>query len=87
MRGMNRRAFIRLCGCVCCGAALALAGCDNTADKGAAAPSVTSTADAATADSTAVRCPRGQRWDPYPGRCHSYRDTNGNGYCDWSEPA
>ena len=33
-----------------------------------------------------VRCPRGLLWDPYPGRCRHYRDTNGNGYCDWSEP-
>ncbi len=34
-----------------------------------------------------VACPFGYVNDPYPGRCGRYRDTNGNGYCDWSEPA
>jgi hypothetical protein len=36
---------------------------------------------------TTVACRKGQVNCPYPGRCHSYRDTNGNGYCDLSQPA
>jgi hypothetical protein len=40
---------------------------------------------AATSGSSQVRCPKGMVNDPYPGRCHAYRDTNGNGYCDLSE--
>ncbi|MCB9422122.1 MAG: DUF4405 domain-containing protein [Ardenticatenaceae bacterium] len=34
-----------------------------------------------------VSCPKGLTYDPYPGRCHHYRDSNGDGYCDYSIPA
>lgn len=34
-----------------------------------------------------VLCPFGLVNDPYPGRCRRYVDKNGNGICDWSEPA
>ena len=30
-------------------------------------------------------CPRGLVNDPYPGRCHHYIDSNGSGFCDYSE--
>nr|MBC7244999.1 hypothetical protein [Chloroflexota bacterium] len=33
-----------------------------------------------------VACPVGRVNDPYPGRCARYRDSNNNGYCDFSEP-
>jgi len=35
----------------------------------------------------AVACPYGLVNDRYPGRCRRYRDSNGNGVCDLSEPA
>ena len=121
---MNRRAFIKLCGCAGCGVLFTVAGCGRpetvstaeqaqadslaspTATPEPAATAVATTAAgslpaaaaaAATATATVaatalprtgkVACPKGQYWDPYPGRCKLYRDTNGNGYCDWSEPA
>lgn len=31
-------------------------------------------------------CPYGFQYDPYPGRCHNYIDSDGSGYCDHSEP-
>ena len=34
-----------------------------------------------------VACPRGLVDDPYPGRCHHYVDTNGDGFRDYSAPA
>lgn len=34
-----------------------------------------------------TRCPYGMVNDPYPGRCRRYTDKNGNGICDYSEPA
>ncbi len=40
-----------------------------------------------TSQVTTVACRKGQVNCPFPGRCHSYRDTNGNGYCDLSQPA
>jgi len=31
-------------------------------------------------------CPKGLVYDPYPGECGNYIDTDGDGYCDHSEP-
>lgn len=45
------------------------------------------TSNVATASRVTVACRKGQVNCPFPGRCHSYRDTNGNGYCDLSQPA
>lgn len=84
MKTIDRRGFIRLCGCAACGAVLVLAGCSNDQASAGAAASGTVSETSATG---AVACPRGVTWDPYPGRCHSYRDSDGDGYCDWSVPA
>lgn len=40
----------------------------------------------ATPQTVRVLCPFGMVNDPYPGRCRRYRDQNGNGFCDLSEP-
>lgn len=32
-----------------------------------------------------VACAAGWVNDPFPGHCKRYRDSNGNGYCDFSE--
>ncbi len=45
------------------------------------------TSNVATASRMTVACRKGQVNCPFPGRCHSYRDTDGNGYCDLSQPA
>ena len=47
-------------------------------------PAATSTV---TTKKLTVRCPKGLTYDPYPGRCRLYRDTNGDGYCDYSIPS
>lgn len=52
-----------------------------------AAPAVASDSTVDTSVTGQVACPKGQVWDPYPGLCHDYVDSNGNGYCDYSEPA
>jgi len=31
-------------------------------------------------------CPKGLTYDPYPGECKDYIDTDHDGYCDHSEP-
>ena len=31
-------------------------------------------------------CPKGLTYDPYPGECGNYMDTDNDGYCDHSEP-
>lgn len=36
--------------------------------------------------SVRVACPFGRVNDPYPGRCKAYRDSNNDGYCDYSMP-
>ncbi|MCB8976763.1 MAG: DUF4405 domain-containing protein [Ardenticatenaceae bacterium] len=37
--------------------------------------------------STSTACPKGETYDPYPGKCHHYTDSNGDGYCDYSIPS
>ena len=39
---------------------------------------------AAVQQESGVACPFGVVNDPYPGRCRHYRDSNGDGYCDYS---
>lgn len=39
------------------------------------------------AQTTSVACPKGLTYDPYPGKCHHYIDTDGDGYCDYSIPS
>jgi hypothetical protein len=34
----------------------------------------------------AAACPYGYRFDAYPGQCYRFIDSNGSGYCDFSEP-
>ncbi len=37
------------------------------------------------ADQADAACPYGMTNDPYPGECRRYVDSNGSGYCDFSE--
>lgn len=87
--GVSRRAFL-----VFGGAATVLAGAvvagykaiyANAAGNTTGA-SLSSSQLAATEQESGVACPRGLTNDPYPGRCHFYVDSDGDGICDYSVP-
>lgn len=46
----------------------------------------TATAVPTTGQMMTVACPKGVTYDPYPGQCRHYVDSNGDGYCDYSIP-
>jgi hypothetical protein len=86
----TRRRFLVMVGTVCAGAACvgcagALADANTANTSSTVSTSNTSSTSTTSSTSVQTRCPKGMVNDPYPGRCHSYRDTNGNGYCDLSE--
>ena len=68
---MTRREFLVVAGCGCAGLIIAGAGCARVSDATAVA---------------AAACPYGYRYDAYPGQCYRFIDSNGNGYCNFSEP-
>lgn len=69
-RVMSRREFLIAAGCGCAATLLVGSGCSRTGATTAAA----------------TVCPYGYRFDPWPGQCYRYVDSNGSGYCDFSEP-
>jgi hypothetical protein len=76
---MNRRRFLYLGG-LALGAGILGAGYKAAANHW----STTSTPNSVNDTSACVTCPKGLVNDPYPGRCHLYIDTNGDGFCDYS---
>ncbi len=50
-------------------------------------PTATATAIPTVRPVVSSRCPYGLVNDPYPGRCRRYVDSDGSGYCDYSEAA
>ena len=68
---MTRRQFLVVAGCGCAGLVIAGTGCARVGPVTAAA---------------AAACPYSYRYDPYPGQCYRFIDSNGSGYCDYSEP-
>ena len=60
----------------------------SSAETSSAASEVGSTATqvSSTSQGGTVACPRGLVNDPYPGKCHHYVDTTGDGFCDYSVP-
>jgi len=56
-------------------------GSSTASDVSSAATLVSSASQGGT-----VACPRGLINDPYPGKCHHYVDTTGDGFCDYSVP-
>ena len=68
---MTRRQFLVVAGCGCAGLVIAGTGCARVGPVTAAA---------------AAACPYSYRYDPYPGQCYRFIDSNGSGYCDFSEP-
>ena len=71
---ITRREFLVVAGCGCAGLVIAGSGC---ARLGQATVATGIAADA---------CPYGYRFDAYPGQCYRFVDSNGSGYCDFSEP-
>lgn len=76
----SRRAFLVFGGAATAGIGLLVAGYRALANAGQAEGS-TQTAQVA---GQGVACPLGLVNDPYPGRCRHYRDSNGDGICDYS---
>ena len=68
---LTRREFLIVAGCGCAGLVIAGSGCARVGETTAAAAST---------------CPYGYRFDAYPGQCYRFVDSNGSGYCDFSEP-
>jgi len=87
--GLSRRAFL-----VFGGAATVLAGAVMAGYKAIYANAASNTTGAslnssqlaATDQEGGVACPRGLTNDPYPGQCHFYVDSDGDGICDYSVP-
>ena len=68
---LTRREFLVVAGCGCAGLVIAGCGCARVSEATTAA---------------AAACPYGYRFDAYPGQCYRFIDSNGSGYCDYSEP-
>lgn len=71
LKTLTRREFLVVAGCGCAGLVLAGSGCARVQEATAAA---------------AAACPYGYRFDATPGQCYRFIDSNGSGYCDFSEP-
>ncbi len=74
---MTRREFLIVAGCGSAGLVIAGSGCARLGQATAATAVTAAAADA---------CPYGYRFDAYPGQCYRFVDSNGSGYCDFSEP-
>jgi hypothetical protein len=95
--GIGRRAFLRYAavGALFTGATVAgarLLGDDSAAAEDATsstgdAPVVSTSSSAQASGRLTVACRKGVTYCPYPGRCHSFRDQDGDGYCDLSIPS
>jgi hypothetical protein len=87
--GLSRRAFLVLGGAAAVFGGALIAGLkaiSANAEGNIAEASLSSSQLATTPQEGGVACPRGLVNDPYPGRCHFYVDSNGDGICDYSVP-
>jgi hypothetical protein len=80
---LSRRAFLIFGGAATAVAAAVVAGY-QVLHAGTAEASQSSNDLAAVQQGSGVACPFGLVNDPYPGRCRHYRDSNGDGVCDYS---
>jgi hypothetical protein len=80
---VSRRAFLAFGGAATAVAGALVAGY-QALNTGTAEASQSSTEVAAVQQVSGVACPFGLVNDPYPGRCKHYRDSNGDGFCDYS---
>jgi hypothetical protein len=93
---MSRRAFLTAAGTTAAAASLlvaataifgtdrAEAGSTEQEDTSSAEGSSTATQVSSASQGGTVACPRGLVNDLYPGKCHHYVDTTGDGFCDYS---
>ncbi len=83
-RPLSRRAFLAFGGAVAAAGLAVAAGLKATLGADTAEASQSAEQLATTQQSSGVACPFGVVNDPYPGRCRHYRDSNGDGFCDYS---
>jgi hypothetical protein len=88
---MSRRTFLAAVGTMATAAGLLVVGAaifdTDLAKAGSTEQEGTSATEASSTEREGkVACPRGLVNDPYPGKCHHYVDTTGDGFCDYSVP-
>jgi hypothetical protein len=81
---MSRRAFLVLGGVAAVATSLVVAGYKAFFDSETAQAGQYRTQPVGIDQEGSVACPFGLVDDPYPGRCRRYRDSNGDGLCDYS---
>jgi hypothetical protein len=81
---LSRRAFLALGGAAAVVTGAIVAGYKLVFDGSSAEASESGNQLAAAQEGGGVACPLGVVNDPYPGRCKHYRDSNGDGICDYS---
>lgn len=86
---MSRRAFLAAAGTTAAvagllGIATAILDADLAEASNTQQASTNLTEASSTQREGSVGCPRGLVNDPYPGQCHHYVDTTGDGFCDYS---
>jgi hypothetical protein len=93
---MSRRAFLTAVGTTAAAAGLLVAattifgtdragaGSTELEDTSSAEASSTASEVSSASQGGTVACPRALVNDPYPGKCHHYVDTTGDGFCDYS---
>jgi hypothetical protein len=85
-RPLSRRAFLALGGTAAVVSGLIAAGYKAVFQVSPAGASQTASLVSQEQQESRVACPFGLVDDPYPGRCRRYRDSNGDGICDYSVP-
>jgi len=83
-RSLSRRAFLAFGGAATAVILAAIAGYKAILDASPVEVSQSSNELTTTQQESGVACPFGLVNDPYPGRCKHYRDSNGDGICDYS---
>jgi hypothetical protein len=83
-KSLSRRAFLAFGGAATAVIVAAAAGYQVLRGANPVEASESDTQIATTQQEDGVACPFGLVNDPYPGRCRHYRDSNGDGYCDYS---
>ncbi len=81
---LSRRAFLAFGGAATAVIVAAVAGYKAILDASPAEAIQSSSQLTMTQQEGGVACPFGIVNDPYPGRCRHYRDSNGDGLCDYS---
>jgi hypothetical protein len=83
---LSRRAFLTFGGAATAVVFAAIAGYRAILDASPGKEGESSNQLATAQQEDGVACPFGVVNDPYPGRCRHYRDSNGDGMCDYSVP-